>query len=117
MEESSLQVSQSQSQDPTVDSNPSSATEGPDSPDVSPSSSPVPMMLPSDSPGSDFPAPRYSVKFTDNVTKDGDVIQYTVNVRKIHQPGEIVTLVRDYEDLQVRVNLNTAFLVLTVIKD
>ena len=108
MEESSLQVSQSQSQDPTVDSNPSSATEGPDSPDVSPSSSPMPMMLPSDSPGSDFPAPRYSVKFTDNVTKDGDVIQYTVNVRKIHQPGEIVTLVRDYEDLQVSVNLNTA---------
>ncbi len=40
----------------------SSATEGPDSPDLSPSSSPVPMMLPSDSPDSDFPAPRYSVK-------------------------------------------------------
>lgn len=97
MEESSLQ---SQSQDPTVDSNPSSATEGPDSPDVSASSSPVPMMLPSDSPGSDFPTPRYSVKFTDNVTKDGDIIQYTVNVRRLHQPGEIVTLVRDYEDLQ-----------------
>ena len=40
----------------------SSATEGPDSPDLSPSASPVPMMLPSDSPDSDFPAPRYSVK-------------------------------------------------------
>ena len=99
MEESRLQVSQS----PDLDSSPSSATEGPDSPDVSTSNSPVPMMLPSDSPGSDFPPPRYSVKFTDNVTKDGDVIQYTVNVRKLYQPGEILTLVRDYEDLQVRV--------------
>ena len=58
MEESSLQVSHSAD----LDSNPSSATEGPDSPDVSASNSPVPMMLPSDSPGSDFPTPRYSVK-------------------------------------------------------
>ena len=40
----------------------SSATEGPDSPDLSPSCSPGPMMLPSDTPDSDFPAPRYSVK-------------------------------------------------------
>ena len=40
----------------------SSATEGPDSPDISASSSPVPMMLPS-SPTSDFPPPRYSVKY------------------------------------------------------
>ena len=95
MEESSLQVSQSQ--DSAVDSNPSSATEGPDSPDVSASSSPVPMMLPSDSPGSDFPPPRYSVKFTDNVTKDGDIIQYTINVRKLEEDTEdnnIITLVR-----------------------
>lgn len=48
----------------------SSATEGPDSPDLSPSSSPVPMMLPSDSPDSDFPAPRYSVKWVQSNEND-----------------------------------------------
>lgn len=58
------------------------------------------MMLPSDSPGSDFPPPRYSVKFTDNVSKDGDSIKYTINVRKLYEPGEIITFVREYEDLQ-----------------
>ena len=41
-------------------------------------------------------------RFTDNVTKDGDVIKYTINVRKLYEPGEIITLVRDYEDIQVR---------------
>ena len=40
----------------------SSATEGPDSPDLSPSPSPRPLMLPSGPPDSEFPAPRYSVK-------------------------------------------------------
>ena len=40
-------------------------------------------------------------RFTDNVTKDGDVIKYTINVRKLYEPGDIKTLVRDYEDLQV----------------
>merc|ERR1719397_1446433 len=100
MEESSLQVPASQSPPPESDSAHSSATEGPDSPSLSASSSPVPMMLPSDSPGSDFPPPRYSVKFTDNVSKDGDSIKYTINVRKLYEPGEIITFVREYEDLQ-----------------
>merc|ERR1719239_946475 len=49
----------------------SSSTEGPDSPGLSPSSSP--------------PVPRYSINFTDNVSKDGDVIQYTINVRKLNE--------------------------------
>ena len=46
-------------------------------------------------------------RFTDNVTKDGDVIKYTINVRKLYEPGEIITFVRDYEDLQVRSVIKT----------
>merc|ERR1712130_412018 len=65
----------------------SSSTEGPDSPGLSPSSSPLPAMLPSEDSGP--PVPRYSINFTDNVSKDGDVIQYKIN-----------TLVREYEDIQ-----------------
>ena len=40
-------------------------------------------------------------RFTDNVTKDGDSIKYTINVRKLYEQGDIITLVREYEDLQV----------------
>jgi len=79
----------------------SSSTEGPDSPGLSPSSSPLPAMLPSEDSGP--PVPRYSINFTDNVSKDGDVIQYTINVRKlVEDAGEndIITLVREYEDIQ-----------------
>jgi len=105
MEESRLDVPDSetagQSPEPEeITSDRSSATEGPDTPDISASPSPVPMMLPSDSPHSDFPPPRYSVKFTDNITKDGDTIKYTINVRKLYEPGDIITFVREYEDLQ-----------------
>ena len=35
------------------------------------------------------------------MTKDGDTIKYTINVRKLYEPGEIITFVREYEDLQV----------------
>lgn len=77
----------------------SSSTEGPDSPCRSPSSSPLPAMLPSDT-LSGPPTPRYSVKFTDNVTKDGDSIRYTINVRPLHGDGEIQTMVREWEDIQ-----------------
>ena len=41
------------------------------------------------------------LRFTDNVTKDGDAIKYTINVRKLHEAGDILTFVREYEDLQV----------------
>merc|ERR1712013_553822 len=101
MDESSLDVAAAPDTQVYLDreDDKSSATEGPDSPDISASSSPVPMMLPS-SPSSDFPPPRYSVKFTDNVTKDGDAIKYTINVRKLHETGDILTFVREYEDLQ-----------------
>ena len=53
-----------QSSEPEPTSDHSSATEGPDTPDISASPSPVPMMLPSDSqsPYADFPPPKYSVK-------------------------------------------------------
>jgi len=78
----------------------SSSTEGPDSPEGSQSSSPVPMMLPSSSSDSGLPTPRYSVKFTDNVTKDGDSIKYTMNVRKLQETGDIITIVREWEDIQ-----------------
>jgi len=79
----------------------SSSTEGPDSPGLSPSSSPLPAMLPSEDGGPHVP--RYSINFTDNVSKDGDVIQYTINVRKLEEDTEdnnIITLVREYEDIQ-----------------
>lgn len=101
MDESSLDVAAAPDTEVDLDreDDKSSATEGPDSPDISASSSPVPMMLPS-SPTTDFPPPRYSVKFTDNVTKDGDAIKYTINVRKLHEAGDILTFVREYEDLQ-----------------
>jgi len=76
----------------------SSSTEGPDTPDFSASSSPVPMMLPS-SPTAITPPPRYSVKFTDNVSKDGDAIKYMINVRKFEGTGDIITITREYDDL------------------
>jgi len=82
----------------TLEEDRSSSTEGPDSPDISANSSPIPMMLPS-SPTLDMPPPRYSVKFTDNVKKSGDSVQYTINVRKLHHDGTILTLVREYDDL------------------
>ena len=64
MDESSLDVAAAPDTQVDLDreDDKSSATEGPDSPDISASSSPVPMMLPS-SPSSDFPPPRYSVKY------------------------------------------------------
>ena len=43
----------------------------------------------------------FSGRFTDNVTKNGDTITYTINVRRLGGAGEaIVTLQRQYEDLQ-----------------
>jgi len=81
-----------------VEEDKSSSTEGPDSPDYSASSSPVPMMLPS-SPTLDTPPPRYTVKFTDNVSKSGDSVEYTINVRKLQGSGDIITLTREYDDL------------------
>jgi len=75
----------------------SSDTEGPDSP--SPPCSPLPTMLPSEE-EEGAPVPRYSAKFTDNVTKDGDSIRYTITVRRLDAAGEILTLVREWEDLQ-----------------
>ena len=43
----------------------------------------------------------FCFRFTDNITKDGDTIKYTINVRKLYEPGDIITFVREYEDLQV----------------
>ena len=40
------------------------------------------------------------------MTKDGDAIKYTINVRKLHEAGDILTFVREYEDLQVDKNKN-----------
>ncbi|XP_023345391.1 sorting nexin-5 [Eurytemora carolleeae] len=77
----------------------SSSTEGPDSPGYSASSSPVPMMLPSSPTHLDYKPPRYSVRFTDNVTKDGDILKYTINVRKLYGYGDIKTITREYDDL------------------
>jgi len=77
----------------------SSSTEGPDSPDASLPSSPVPAMM-SSSPGPTSQPPRYSVRFTDNVSKDGDTITYTINVRKLGDLEDIITITRQYEDLQ-----------------
>lgn len=78
----------------------SSSTEGPDSAEVSTSSSPVPTMMMPSSPTLDSAAtPRYSVKFTDNVSKDGDAVRYTINVRRLLQPANIITITREYEDL------------------
>ena len=34
------------------------------------------------------------------MSKDGDSIRYTLNVRKLYESGEIVTLSREWEDLQ-----------------
>lgn len=42
----------------------------------------------------------FDFRFTDNVSKDGDSIRYTLNVRKLYESGEIVTLSREWEDLQ-----------------
>ena len=42
----------------------------------------------------------WNFRFTDNVSKDGDSIKYTLNVRKLYESGEILTLSREWEDLQ-----------------
>ena len=34
------------------------------------------------------------------MSKDGDSIKYTMNVRKLYESGEILTLSREWEDLQ-----------------
>lgn len=70
----------------------SSATEGPDTP--SPPSSPTLSQMES--------SPRYSVKFTDKISKDGDSIKYTISVRKLFSVSgeDAITLVREYEDIQ-----------------
>jgi len=75
----------------------SSSTEGPDSP----TGSPLPtMMVEEGTPDTEGQPPRYSVKFTDNVEKDGDIIKYTVNVRKLHSSQDIITIIREYDDIQ-----------------
>ena len=33
-------------------------------------------------------------RFTDNITKDGDTVKYTINVRKIEGSGDIITITR-----------------------
>jgi len=81
------------------DQDKSSSTEGPDSPDASLPSSPSPAMFPS-SPDVTMTPPRYSVRFTDNITKDGDTITYTINVRKLADMEDIMTIKRQFEDLQ-----------------
>lgn len=70
----------------------SSSTEGPDTPDQC--SSPSPAMLHTEAPS----VPLYTVRFTDNVSKSGDRIQFTINVRKLNT-GTISTITREYEDL------------------
>ncbi|CAB4067825.1 SNX5_6_32 [Lepeophtheirus salmonis] len=82
--------------------NKSSSTEGPDSPDQSSSASPIPpsMMIPS-SPlhtSTDF-QPLYSVRFTDHITKNGDIIKYRLNVRRI-KDLTIITIDREYGDFE-----------------
>ncbi|XP_040574878.1 sorting nexin-5 [Lepeophtheirus salmonis] len=82
--------------------NKSSSTEGPDSPDQSSSASPIPpsMMIPS-SPlhtSTDF-QPLYSVRFTDHITKNGDIIKYRLNVRRIRDLT-IITIDREYGDFE-----------------
>lgn len=68
----------------------SSSTEGPDSPDNSLSGSPEPMLLPGgalfqyfkpDEPCTNLP--RYRIEFTDQVTKNGDVVSYRILVTKL----------------------------------
>ena len=82
----------------------SSSTEGPDSPGFSTTSSPIPMMVPP-SPfhdhvgtfdededmdeGSSILLPRFQVKFTDDVSKDGDEVHYRIKVRKILSAAEV----------------------------
>ena len=106
----------------------SSSTEGPDSPGRSSSSSPVPMMIPS-SPyhhhsyhsssngpagssglhpedcssggGVSYLLPRYHIKFTEDVTKDADVVRYRIKVRKLTEnPEEVIVIERQFEDFE-----------------
>jgi hypothetical protein len=35
------------------------------------------------------------IRFTDNVSKDGDAVRYTINVRRLQQPSNIITITRN----------------------
>ena len=37
---------------------------------------------------------QYFFRFTDNVTKDGDILKYTINVRKLYGYADIITITR-----------------------
>lgn len=89
----------------------SSSTEGPDSPAHSSSSSPVAMMIPAypdpdsaagESANGDAPLlPIFAIKFSDEVTKDGDTVRYRLRVRKLTtEPTEPLTIDREYDDFE-----------------
>uniref|UniRef100_T1IWA5 DAGKc domain-containing protein n=1 Tax=Strigamia maritima TaxID=126957 RepID=T1IWA5_STRMM len=44
--------------------------------------------------------PKYKVKFSDDVTKDGDVVKYTIISRRNDSDSEIYTVHRQYEDFE-----------------
>nr|ACO15456.1 Sorting nexin-6-like [Caligus clemensi] len=82
--------------------NKSSSTEGPDSPDQSSSASPIPpsmMISPHHILQNDDFQPLYSVRFTDHITKNGDVIKYRLNVIRL-KDSQISTIDREYEDFE-----------------
>ena len=90
----------------------SSSTEGPDSPAHSTSSSPLNVMIPAypDNPADygleddeDRPLlPLFTVKFSDEASKDGDVVRYKIKVKKLSSSGsdEQLTIEREYDDFE-----------------
>lgn len=101
----------------------SSSTEGPDSPGQSSSSSPIPLIMPvspyhsargghascsgggamSEEDYNPVRLPKYALIFTDEVTKDGDVVKYRIRVKILDIHGGTtgaLEIDRQYEDFE-----------------
>ena len=45
--------------------------------------------------------PRYHIKFTEDVTKDADVVRHRIRVRNLSDnPEEVIVIERQYEDFE-----------------
>ena len=106
---------------PTLNCDKSSSTEGPDSSPRSNTSSPLAdVMIPAypdptelfhdddaEDQGTGKPLlPFFSVKFLDDISKDGDIVRYKLRVKKLTGPLEelenevVLVIEREYEDFQ-----------------
>ena len=120
MSESDNVKTESMIPEPALNCDKSSSTEGPDSSPRSNTSSPLAdVMIPAypdptelfhdddtEDQGGKPLLPFFSVKFFDDISKDGDTVRYKLRVKKLTAPLEelenelVLVIEREYEDFQ-----------------